>query len=150
MFDLYVNDLALELSNTGKGINIGESTICTLMYADDIVVLGDSEEDLQVLLQIVNRWCEKRQIVLNQSKTNIVHFRPASKQITHFKFECGSLDIDIVSNYQYLGLWFSEHYDVSIMTKALSVSVSRALVGLISKYKATGGFPLPCYRNLYD
>ena len=120
------------------------------MYADDIVVLGDSEEDLQALLQIVNRWCEKWQMVLNQSKTNVVHFRPASKQSTHFKFKCGSLDIDIVSKYKYLGLWFSEHYDVSIMAKALSVSASRALGVLISKYKATGGFPLPCYRTLYD
>ena len=79
LFDLYVNDL--ELNNTGKGINIGESTICTLMYADDIVVLGDSEEDLHALVQIVNRWCEKWQMALNQS----------------IKFKCGSLDIDIVS-----------------------------------------------------
>ena len=63
---------------------------------------------------------------------------PASlKQSTHFK--CGSHDIDIVSKYKYLGLWFSEHYDVSIMAKALSVSASRVLGVLISKYKATGG-----------
>ena len=57
------------------------------------------------------------------------------------KFKCGSLDIDIVSKYKYLVLWFSEHYDVSVMAKALSVSASRAL---------SGGFPLPCYRTLYD
>ena len=30
----------------------------------------------------------------------------------------------------------------------LSVFASRALGVLISKYKATGGFPLPCYRTL--
>ena len=36
------------------------------------------------------------------------------------------------------------------MAKALAVSASRALGVLISKYKATGGFPLPCYRTLCD
>ena len=112
--------------------------LCTLMYADNIVILEDSEEALQALLQIVNRRCEKWQMVLNQSKTNVAHFWPASKLVTHFNFKCGSVDMDIVSKYKYLGLWFTEHYDLTVMTaKALSVSASRALGVLISKYKAT-------------
>lgn len=150
LFDLYVNDLAFELKNTGGGVNVGNEKICTLMYADDVVIIGDSEADLQNMLQVVNNWCMKWQMVLNQSKTNVVHFRSPSRPKTGFKFSCGDVDIDITTKYKYLGLWFNEHMDLSVMAKALADSAGRALGVLIAKYKAIRGMPLPCFRTLYD
>ena len=89
-------------------------------------------------------------MVCNQSKSNVIHFRQPSKPKTCFNFTCGNFDIDTVTKYKYLGLWFSEHLDLSVMAKALQDSASRALGVLISKYKAIGGMPLPCFRTLYD
>ena len=78
------------------------------MYADDVVIMGESEDDLQALLEVVSRWCRKWQMVCNQSKTNVIHFRQPSKPKTCFNFTCGNVDIDTVTKSKYLGLWFSE------------------------------------------
>ena len=44
-----------------------------LLYADDIVLLADSETDLQSLLYLTEAWCKKWRLEINLSKTNIMH-----------------------------------------------------------------------------
>ena len=47
LFNIYINDLAIELNKLHLGINFGDSHLCILLYADDMVLLSDSEEKLQ-------------------------------------------------------------------------------------------------------
>ena len=47
LFSIYINGLAKEIENTGIGINILGRKIAILMYADDIVIVADTAEDLQ-------------------------------------------------------------------------------------------------------
>ncbi len=46
--------------NSNKRIQIGGTTINTLRYADDTVLQAETEEDLQELLNEVNRIGKKR------------------------------------------------------------------------------------------
>ena len=58
LFDIYINDLAEELKQSEIGIELDIGVIVScLLYADDIVLLADKEDDLQALLNIVNDWC---------------------------------------------------------------------------------------------
>ena len=50
-----------------------------LLYADDIVLLAETEEDMQSLLFMVECWCKKWRLEVNLTKTNIMHFRPKRK-----------------------------------------------------------------------
>lgn len=52
LFALYINDLATEIKSLNKGIEIGNTVISTLLYADDIVLIADSENDLQEMLKV--------------------------------------------------------------------------------------------------
>ena len=65
---MYLRGLNLE-------INIGESQIFALLYADDIALIADSPEKLQQLIQHVKLWCDKWRLSINTVKTQIVHFR---------------------------------------------------------------------------
>ena len=48
LFAMYVNDLEAEIVTKGiSGINIGTINIYMLLYADDIILFGNSPEDLQ-------------------------------------------------------------------------------------------------------
>ena len=40
--DYYVNDLVEALNNTNIGISIGDLKLSCLLYADDLVLLGNS------------------------------------------------------------------------------------------------------------
>ena len=55
LFAIYINDLAGELDQSGLGVKVGaDLQLSCLLYADDIVLLADNEDDLQALLKFVN------------------------------------------------------------------------------------------------
>ena len=72
---LFVNDLATEIKTLECGVKIGNKSVSILLYADDIVLISGSEESLQKMLESVHNWCQKWQLNINCSKTQIVHFR---------------------------------------------------------------------------
>ena len=51
-FNVYINELVSRVSNLGKGIEIDDENLSILMYADDVVILSESKEDLQMILNI--------------------------------------------------------------------------------------------------
>ena len=58
-----------ELNSLGYGININANTaLGCLLYADDIAILAQNEEELQQMLDIVKIWCDKWCLVLNSDK----------------------------------------------------------------------------------
>ena len=50
LFTLVVNDLPASIAATNEGVQFGDSTISSLLYADDLVMIADSEQTLQTLL----------------------------------------------------------------------------------------------------
>ena len=63
--------------------------VSNLLYADDIVLLAESENDIQQMLHVVYTWCKKWRMEVNLSKTNILHIRKKNQQRSHFNFKLG-------------------------------------------------------------
>ncbi len=57
--------------------------ISVLAYSDDIVLLAETEEGLQHLTNTLTEWCYEWKVQLNESKSNIIHFRSKRKQRTN-------------------------------------------------------------------
>ena len=57
LFNLYINDLALKVDALSKGEEIDDTRVSVLMYADDIVLMAESEADLQAILDTIGAWC---------------------------------------------------------------------------------------------
>ncbi len=76
LFALFINDLAVELKQSGCGIIIGFEKLCCLVYADDIVIFVVNEQELQTMLGIILKWTRKWHLLINYGKTNVMHFRP--------------------------------------------------------------------------
>ena len=53
--------------------------ISILLYADDIVLLAPSPENLQAQVDIVSEWCRKWSIKINVAKTNAIHSHKKSR-----------------------------------------------------------------------
>ena len=47
LFAMYINDLIVELNSIGCGVKINDTDISVLAFADDIVLVSDSEEKLE-------------------------------------------------------------------------------------------------------
>ena len=56
-FSLFINGLIGELKSCNVGIQVGCRKICTLAYADDIVLITASITEMQILLDKLEKWC---------------------------------------------------------------------------------------------
>ena len=57
LFSVYTNDLALEINDLGCGVQLDDTMVSILLYADNIVLISPTAEKLQVMLNTVNTWC---------------------------------------------------------------------------------------------
>ncbi len=64
-----------------------EELVSILAFADDIVIIANSEKELPQILKCVQTWCKNWRLKVNTKKNNIVHFRRKQKQRTTFKFK---------------------------------------------------------------
>ena len=132
------------------GISIGDEKNCILLYADDIVLMADNEHDVQLLLNALSTWCDINDMIVNCSKSNVVHFRPQSVQRTVFNFTCGTDTLDIVDKYTYPGIVINAYLDYNVTAKTVAQSAGRALGLLIAKCKIMVGLSYDVYTKLYN
>ena len=68
LFSLYINDLAKHLTENGPTLNFDNLSINCLLYADDMVLITETEEQLQKLLDMMYVWCKKWQLKVNKER----------------------------------------------------------------------------------
>ena len=53
-----------------------------LLYADDLALITDSDENLQKLIEVLYQWCEDNDMSINSDKTKVIHFcNPAKRHM---------------------------------------------------------------------
>ena len=137
IFAFFINDLICGLNDLNKGVAFGENKLCCLAYADDVLLLAESENDMQDLLNFVNEWCRKWRLIINFSKTNAMHFRNKGKRCSNFDFKVGNHTVDYVSVYRYLGVHLNEHMYSSISNPSCA------------RYWIKNSGKIPYHCNLY-
>ena len=55
-----------------EGIDIGKLKLFILIYADDIVLFGNSAAELQNAIVILEDYCQKWKLTVNTRKTKLV------------------------------------------------------------------------------
>ena len=70
-----MNDLIDEVKKLNVGIKLDNDIISVLVYAEDIVFMCENENDLQKVKDTLSVWCDNNDLVVNLSKSRIVHFR---------------------------------------------------------------------------
>ena len=89
-----------------------------LLYTDDTVLLAESPEDLQKYLDTLNEYCNIFYLKINTSKTKIFIFsRGKLKNIASFKF--ADMKLDVVNDYNYLGVTFNFNAKFNVLTCGL-------------------------------
>ena len=74
LYSLFVNDLLVQLEQSGFGVRMGNTFCGAPMYADDLTLIASSPEDLQSMIDIVAQYAKKWRYCLNPQKSKVVVF----------------------------------------------------------------------------
>ena len=132
LFKLYLNDLSEVLSTTNKGIVVDNTYIHVnhLCYADDLILVAETEHDLQHLLNILSNWCNEYCMTINVNKTKAVPFRNKSVARSSFQLKCGESPIEYTDKcIQVFG---------SCLKRTFGLHLTKFLIGHLTFYANLG------------
>ena len=157
LFSIYLNDFELFLSKYYDGITfncVNENDIYlhlhlyTLLYADDTIIMAESDQDLQTALDAVFSFCKLWYLELNISKTKVIIFS-RGKVRKHIKFAFDGTELEVVDQYTYLGVTFNYN---NTFYKSIARQISqakKAMFSLITKSRRLD-VPIDITLDLFD
>ena len=105
MFALFINNLGTELNSTGLGIELQNTIISTVFFADDLVLIAKSYKNLQSLMKITRTFFSNHHLTLSEKKSKTMVY-DASTGDMNFS-ESGTipeLNLEKVIVFKYLGI----------------------------------------------
>ena len=135
-FSIVMTDLISALNKEELGISFESKKIPALLFADDIVLMAESEDQLQRMLNIVNSFGNKWGFKFDPTKSKVMVI---GKRIDKHKiWYIGSLEIKEVNEYKYLGVYISrslkDRYHISKCLKEKSAKIRNLIASTLSKH----------------
>lgn len=132
LFKIFINDLPEIFDESCEPPILGNISINSLMFADDVVLLSNSETGLKNCLKRLEQYCSKWCLKINTEKTKILIFNKAGR-LYNLNFNFQNKPLTCVRTYRYLGLIFSASGTFSYAKEDL---YQRALKGLFKLKKS--------------
>ena len=104
LFSVLMKDLTDMLDSNSTGISFSSVILNALLYADDIALMAESENDLQYMLNIVHEFACKWNLKFNASKSKILVIGKRTDK--NKKWHLGDNLIEEADEYKYQGCIF--------------------------------------------
>lgn len=120
LFNFFVDALSKKLLASGYGSSFEGLDVGALLYADDVVLIADSAEELQGLIDTVDAFCRKWKMSMNMKKSEVMVVRGSMEPLPDYAWVCRDQELKVVRKYKYLGIWFTddlswkEHINVTL------------------------------------
>lgn len=109
LFSLLINPLANLLKRKGFGVRLGNIHIACLLYADDLVLIADWEQQLRDMLDEATKFFRQWRFKVSARKSQVVAFSPGeTRTLRDRQWSLGGEIIHDVQHYKYLGLMFEK------------------------------------------
>ena len=124
----------------GAGPWLGNMRVPHILYADDVVLLVESPDHMQQLLDVLDLFCTLFGMRVNMSKTKGVVFHanagPRSSTIRRCNWSFQGQAIEIAHDYTYLGVVFDEKNGCVAGAEARAVAGRKAMYALLGRTRA--------------
>ena len=147
LFPIFLSDLRDYLSTKYNGLSFINNNISDLLndinldtylklyillYADDTVILAESPKELKLALDAMDQYWTIWKLKINVSKTKVLIFSRGNVR-NRPEFTFGNVELEIVRDYQYLGLIFNYNGKFIKAKEKLFEKDSRAMFSLVRK-----------------
>ena len=140
LFGLYIDEVVDYITQRGGGgISLSGTTVCVLLYADDIILVSDTQEGLQQHLLALDEFCAQKGLTVNLGKTKAMIFHTSAQVRQQTTFTLANGQVEIVGSYVYLGVTFTATQGRFSMTQAARDRLTRG-------YAALGALERQCHQ----
>ena len=131
LYKLYINDLLNSMAKANVGISLGNVYAGTPTCADDQLLIANSKEEMQAMLQAVHQYAELHLYSIHPSKSSITNFT-SSDNTAQEVFWMGEEAIPLTDAFVHLGLeWNAGKCSPNIATRIQQARrASYALMGV--------------------
>lgn len=102
LFILYMDKCMQVLKGLNLGVTMSDTKVCSLVYADDVVLVTENAYDLQRLVSKMNEECQKSDMKMNVTKSNVMVFE-RDVNVTICKIKVDDKYLEQVNEFVYLG-----------------------------------------------
>ena len=130
LFNIFLSDLPGGLNSCEGNIEITENkkTSC-LVWADDILILSESESGLQAKLNNLEKYCDKNRLTVNTEKTKCMIFNKTGRLIKR-EFVFKNDILENTRSYKYLGFMVTPSGEIKSGLDDLRIRSLKALMKL--------------------
>ena len=144
LFNIFINDIFDSFRSKGVAVPGIDECVPGLLFADDLVLLAESPEQLHLNFMEVVKWCEKWEMAINPEKCGVCVFHGAVehwRSLSNMDWVVNNVAIPITEKYTYLGISFD--CNVSKMNMAEErVGVGRRALSSWSRVLTNTSVPL--------
>ena len=150
LFDIFVNDIFdIFYGKECSPVNLHNKPINCLMYADDLLILSETEDGLTECSQRFNRYGHKWKMTLSAKKTKIMIFNKSGKMI-RLKIRIDEVTIESCFQYTYLGTVFTLDNNFKKAQSELYRKACRAFFGYLKEVNVQTGAQISAIRKLFS
>ena len=129
LFNIFINDLLLELNNVPQGARLGHNLINSFAYADDITVLSPTTHGLQTLINTCHEYARKWRFNFGIKKTKCMSINGNNFKIAP-TWLLGTQKIENVSELEILGTVFTNDLNYTKHAELRIQACRKAMYGL--------------------
>ena len=134
LFNIFINDLLTEINGYfPDSPTLNNIPINGLMYADDLVLISESEDGLQRLLDILHNYINKWFLQVNKAKTKYMRIYRYNCSTPPQTMKLGDAPLEKTDEYCYLGTNFTSNGSLNNACKTLHDKAIKAMYGLLRK-----------------
>ena len=137
LFNLYINDIfhVINQASDSSILLSDNDPINALMYADDLIVIAKSGEELQEKMDILNSFFKEKKLSINETKTKCMVFNRGNKLCKN-TLRINGITIENVKTFRYLGFTVgAKNCSFNGTCEDLGTKTKRAIFALNSKIK---------------
>ena len=125
LFNIFLSDLPQLFDEDIKSTNPILDHLSSLFWADDIVLISETEDGMHRMLKTLEKYCEKNELTLNTDKTKCMIFNKGGRLI-RTPFYYNNVKLENVNKFKYLGFLLTPSGEIMSGLKDLQ---DRALKG---------------------
>eukprot|EP00745_Piridium_sociabile_P040709 TRINITY_DN7896_c0_g1_i1.p1 TRINITY_DN7896_c0_g1~~TRINITY_DN7896_c0_g1_i1.p1 ORF type:complete len:546 (-),score=34.17 TRINITY_DN7896_c0_g1_i1:81-1496(-) len=153
LFALFINELANDIAQSGKhGVSLSPDLIQILimLFADDVVLLSTTIVGLQRQLNILCNTANRLNLTVNHEKSKIVIFRNGGHIASREKWFYGSVRLEIVNQYKYLGIILSSGLTFSYSLQQMALKAKKCVFGILKFLWSLGENSPKLFFKIFD